>query len=253
MAPGSARLALRSSSLGSSHLLPSSPLTLFLSPQRPSSPPSFPSSPLQHAASASASPWSREALEDSLRRREASHRSAASAVSAASAGRIVLPPQQAITCSTLAQDVIEGRVPHDAIGGHKHSAVPLVFGPVSMTAGVKGGVRGGLVDPLAARDLARARVFQPSHSLPGMSIEDAGLAEMKMMQDWKDQTRREMEEQGFVVKERDDGMGGKPSAGDGDDDDEVEEEEDVDKARQWDDWKDDHRRGWGNSKLTPCG
>ncbi|KAI0518668.1 hypothetical protein KFK09_006104 [Dendrobium nobile] len=33
-----------------------------------------------------------------------------------------------------------------------------------------------------------------------------------------------------------------------DDDDEAQE-----KARAWDDWKDDHPRGAGNKKLTPCG
>lgn len=26
-----------------------------------------------------------------------------------------------------------------------------------------------------------------------------------------------------------------------------------DKARAWDDWKDDNPRGAGNKKLTPCG
>lgn len=31
-----------------------------------------------------------------------------------------------------------------------------------------------------------------------------------------------------------------------------EEVEDVYKARAWDDWKDDHPRGYGNSKLKPC-
>lgn len=30
------------------------------------------------------------------------------------------------------------------------------------------------------------------------------------------------------------------------------EEEELQKARAWDDFKDDNPRGWGNSKLRPC-
>ena len=33
---------------------------------------------------------------------------------------------------------------------------------------------------------------------------------------------------------------------------ESDNESDVYKARAWDDWKDDHPRGYGNSKLKPC-
>ncbi|KAJ6387569.1 hypothetical protein OIU78_017317 [Salix suchowensis] len=34
---------------------------------------------------------------------------------------------------------------------------------------------------------------------------------------------------------------------------EDDNDDDVQKARAWDDWKDDHPRGAGNKKLTPCG
>jgi immunoglobulin-binding protein 1 len=30
------------------------------------------------------------------------------------------------------------------------------------------------------------------------------------------------------------------------------EDEDTEKQRAWDDWKDDHPTGYGNSKLRPC-
>jgi immunoglobulin-binding protein 1 len=30
------------------------------------------------------------------------------------------------------------------------------------------------------------------------------------------------------------------------------DDEEVDEKRAWDDWKDDHPTGYGNSKLRPC-
>jgi hypothetical protein len=35
--------------------------------------------------------------------------------------------------------------------------------------------------------------------------------------------------------------------------DDSDDEESEYKARAWDDWKDEHPRGAGNKKLTPCG
>ncbi|GJP56282.1 hypothetical protein CLOM_g15351 [Closterium sp. NIES-68] len=226
---------------------------------------------------ASMNPFAPEALDDRLRKREGSHRTAAAAAAAAAAGGRQLVPPQAIACATLAQDVIEGRVPREEIANHRHTS-PMVFGPMSlMSAAAKSGpgsgsVLGGITGSMsgsgsaAARDpLASLRVFQPSHSVARMSIEEAGEREMAMMAAWKERTRKEMEEQGMIVRE-DDGTGGKGKGEEGEDEEDdggeeerrmggryLDDEEDVDKARKWDDYTDDHRRGWGNSKLTPCG
>ncbi|CAI5996608.1 unnamed protein product [Closterium sp. NIES-65] len=218
-----------------------------------------------------ANPFAPEALDDRLRKREGSHRAAAAAAAAAAAGGRQLVPPQAIACATLAQDVIEGRVPREEIANHRHTA-PMVFGPMSlMSAAAKrgpgsGSVLGGITGSMsgsgsaAARDpLASLRVFQPSHSVARMSIEEAGEREMAMMAAWKERTRKEMEEQGMIVRE-DDGKGqGKGEDGEDEVDEEEEErrmggrylddEEDVDKARKWDDYTDDHRRGPGGAGM----
>ncbi|CAI5536829.1 unnamed protein product [Closterium sp. Naga37s-1] len=229
---------------------------------------SSPASPTQSDRSGTtANPFAPEALDDRLRKREGSHRAAAAAAAAAAAGGRQLVPPQAIACATLAQDVIEGRVPREEIANHRHTA-PMVFGPMSlMSAAAKrgpgsGSVLGGITGSMsgsgsaAARDpLASLRVFQPSHSVARMSIEEAGEREMAMMAAWKERTRKEMEEQGMIVRE-DDGKGqGKGEDGEDEVDEEEEErrmggrylddEEDVDKARKWDDYTDDHRRGSG--------
>ena len=79
--------------------------------------------------------------------------------------------------------------------------------------------------------------------MPTMSIEEAGLREMEMMKNWQDMNARLAEEasSSWHRQER------KPD--EEDEDSEAAEE----KARAWDDWKDDNPRGAGNKKLTPCG
>ncbi|KAL4448055.1 hypothetical protein ABPG75_005274 [Micractinium tetrahymenae] len=80
-------------------------------------------------------------------------------------------------------------------------------------------------------------VFRPSHVLPTMSVEEFGELEYKRM---LEQQTREAE-----AKERAERRQAERSA------DDLEEEE-LQKARAWDDFKDDNPRGWGNSKLRPC-
>ena len=41
--------------------------------------------------------------------------------------------------------------------------------------------------------------------------------------------------------------------GPGNEDEDEDDEAAQEKARAWDDWKDDNPRGAGNKKLTPCG
>lgn len=77
-----------------------------------------------------------------------------------------------------------------------------------------------------------------------MSIEEAGLREMEIMNKWQERNTKAMEEaNSFWYRD-----GTRREDEDEDDDDESQE-----KARAWDDWKDDHPRGAGNKKLTPCG
>lgn len=79
-------------------------------------------------------------------------------------------------------------------------------------------------------------------SLPSMSIEQAGLAEMEIMRTWNETNQKifdEARQPSWAVEEK----------GDDDSDDEAA----TNKARAWDDWKDENPRGAGNKKLTPCG
>ncbi len=77
-------------------------------------------------------------------------------------------------------------------------------------------------------------------SLPSMSIEEAGLAEMEMMRTWTEANQK-------LADEAKSSWVGEAKKDDSDD------EESEYKARAWDDWKDEHPRGAGNKKLTPCG
>ncbi|KAG5233706.1 PP2A regulatory [Salix suchowensis] len=130
-------------------------------------------------------------------------------------------PAQPITCATFAQDVLEGRAKVSQAHDHKH--VPMTFGPASLVGG----------SLTSERERMRAQVFQPGHRLPTMSIEEARLKEM--LNSWKKPTLH-----GTRTIQK-----SKLSEDDNDDD--------VQKARACDDWKDDHPRGAGNKKLTPCG
>ncbi|CAN8252732.1 unnamed protein product [Cochlearia groenlandica] len=173
--------------------------------------------------------FSRDALDDRTKKAETWHRDAAARVQYSR-------PAQPITCATFAQDVLEGRA--SVSQGHEHKHQPLIFGPASLVNGALSTERERMI----------AQVFQPSHRMPTMSIEDAGLTEMTIMNDWQEQTKKAIEEAStswysdkpLMKKEEDD-------------EDDDEEENAVMKARAFDDWKDDNPRGTGNKKLTPCG
>lgn len=87
--------------------------------------------------------------------------------------------------------------------------------------------------------------------MPTMSIEEAGLTEMEMMNTWQENTAKMIEEANTSWHTDK----WKPRAGGGDYDEDEDEDDDAaqDKARAFDDWKDENPRGAGNSKLTPCG
>ncbi|CAL4904323.1 unnamed protein product [Urochloa decumbens] len=166
--------------------------------------------------------FAHEMLDEHTQKAEAWHHNAANRAPYAK-------PADPITCATFAQDVLEGRASVSQAHEHKHQ--PLIFGPASL-------VGGGLT---TERERMAAQVFQPGYRLPTMSIEEAGLREMKMMEKWQERTAN-------MIKEAN-------SAWHKDGSSSAQEDEDAEeaKARAWDDWKDDNPRGAGNKKLTPCG
>ncbi|KAI9380830.1 hypothetical protein POPTR_015G012200v4 [Populus trichocarpa] len=145
-------------------------------------------------------------------------------------------PAPPITCATFAQDVLEGRAKVSEAHDHKH--LPVTFGPASI-------VGGSLSNE---RERMTAQVFQPGHRLPTMSIEEAGLKEMEIMNKWQERNVKFMEEANSAWYK--DNQKLKPSE---EEEDEDDDDAAVEKARAFDDWKDDHPRGAGNKKLTPCG
>ncbi|XP_009415487.2 PP2A regulatory subunit TAP46 [Musa acuminata AAA Group] len=165
--------------------------------------------------------FAHEILDERTKRAETWHRNAASKAA-------VSKPAEPITCATFAQDVIEGRAQLSQAHEHKHQ--PMIFGPASLVGGRL----------TSERERMAAQVFQPGYRLPTMSIEEAGLREMEMMKKWQEWNVKLMEEANSSWHKE-----GTTSTED--------EDAEVEKARAWDDWKDDHPRGAGNKKLTPCG
>ncbi|KNA22341.1 hypothetical protein SOVF_034960 [Spinacia oleracea] len=145
-------------------------------------------------------------------------------------------PAQPITCATFAKDVLEGRA--SVSQGHEHKHQPLLFGPASLVGR----------NLTTERERMAAQVFQPGHRLPTMSIEEAGETEMNMMNEWQENTKKYIEE-ATSSWYRDPIKPGPPK----EDEEEDDDDDAVDRARAFDDWKDDNPRGAGNSKLTPCG
>ncbi|KAG9133599.1 hypothetical protein Leryth_025066 [Lithospermum erythrorhizon] len=168
---------------------------------------------------------SQEILDERAKKAEAWHRDAAIRAQ-------YVKPAPPITCATFAQDVIEGRASVSEAHDHKHQ--PMIFGPTSLVSR----------NPTTERERMAAQVFQPHYRMPTMSIEEAGLREMDMMNKWQENTAKAIEEANSSWHND-----GRKPPGEGDEDDDAAQ----DKARAWDDWKDDNPRGAGNKKLTPCG
>ncbi|KAK6155573.1 hypothetical protein DH2020_009821 [Rehmannia glutinosa] len=170
---------------------------------------------------------SQSILDERTKNAEAFHRDAATRAR-------YTKPAAPITCATFAQDVIEGRANVSQVHEHKHQ--PMIFGPASLVG----------KNPTSEREKMAAQVFQPHYRLPTMSIEEAGLKEMEIMNKWQEMNTKLIEEANSSW--HNDNKLLRPSEEDDDDDDAAQ-----DKARAWDDWKDDNPRGAGNKKLTPCG
>ncbi|RZC56499.1 hypothetical protein C5167_015353 [Papaver somniferum] len=117
----------------------------------------------------------REILDERIEMAELWHRNAATRMKSTR-------PVQPITCATFAQDVVEGRAKVSEAHDHKHQ--PLIFGPQSLTGGRF----------TSERERLAAQVFQPGHRLPTMSIEEAGLKEMEMMNKWQEMNLKLYEE-----------------------------------------------------------
>lgn len=173
--------------------------------------------------------FSQAILDERTKKAEAWHRNAAVRVQYTN-------PAPPITCATFAQDVLEGRANVSQAHDQKHQ--PMIFGPASLVGG----------SLTSERERMAAQVFQPAHRLPTMSIEEAGLREMEIMNKWQERNAKLMAEANSAWYKDDQKL--KPSEEEDEDDD---DDAAVEKARAWDDWKDDHPRGAGNKKLTPCG
>lgn len=76
------------------------------------------------------------------------------------------------------------------------------------------------------------KVFKPHWNLPTISIEEAGEIEYRQMLEREKESERLKQEREKNKK---------------DSDDEYSDEEKIKKEREWDDWKDDNPRGWGNT------
>ena len=89
------------------------------------------------------------------------------------------------------------------------------------------------------KEALRAGVFKPSHVLPTMTVEQFGDMEVaRMQEDARRKAEAEAEEQRRQVLS----LNGKAER-------EAVEEEALRKARAWDDFRDDNKKGSGNSKL----
>ncbi|KAK4796838.1 hypothetical protein SAY86_029164 [Trapa natans] len=174
--------------------------------------------------------FSRDVLDQRVKTAEDWHRNAAARAQFSK-------PAPPITCATFAQDVLEGRASVSQAHEHKHQ--PLIFGPASL-------INGSIT---SERDRMAAQVFQPGYRLPTMSIEEAGLKEMEIMNKFQERNAKVIEEASSAWYKDKPRKPGPPNDEDEDDEDDVV----VEKARAWDDWKDDNPRGAGNKKLTPCG
>ncbi|CAN1237866.1 PP2A regulatory subunit TAP46 [Linum grandiflorum] len=157
--------------------------------------------------------FSQAVLDERVQKAESWHRGAATRAKHTK-------PTVPITCATFAQDVLEGRASVSETHDHKHQ--PMIFGPASLIHS----------RPTNERDRMAAQVFQPGHRLPTMSIEEAGMKEMEMMNKFQERNVKFMEEANSAW---------------------YKDNSIVEKARAWDDWKDENPRGAGNKKLTPCG
>ncbi|KAK9838083.1 hypothetical protein WJX84_009718 [Apatococcus fuscideae] len=77
-------------------------------------------------------------------------------------------------------------------------------------------------------------VFHPSHQLPTISIEQQGLIEMGVLQQQEAAAQAAQQHQASQVHAGSD-----------------DEDAGLERQRAWDDWKDEHPTGYGNSKLRP--
>eukprot|EP00892_Ulva_mutabilis_P006743 jgi/Ulvmu1/4440/UM002_0165.1 len=90
---------------------------------------------------------------------------------------------------------------------------------------------------LSSRQDRGVAVFKPSHNLPTVTVEQAGLMELEQMR-----IREEGETRHKLNEERRKSNLNQEEA----------DAENLSQQRALDDWKDDHPAGYGNSKLRPC-
>jgi len=129
-----------------------------------------------------------------------------------------------------------------AAGLHDLRAAPLAPGPARGTVTVNDNAE---LQRAMARMLGgdRARlqegVFRPTVALPTMTVEQFGVQERARMLE-REARQREVEAEKAAARAAKEDRA------------EEESEEELQKQRAWDDWKDDHPYGSGNSRLRPC-
>eukprot|EP00899_Mesostigma_viride_P009725 jgi/Mesvir1/18754/Mv01260-RA.1 len=90
-------------------------------------------------------------------------------------------------------------------------------------------------------------VFKPSHVMHTMSVEQWGEEEMR-----REKVRLDAAAAAGAPPPTNP-MGEIESSSSEEEEEGEEDEEKLRRARAMDDWKDEHKRGWGNSKLKPLG
>jgi len=123
-------------------------------------------------------------------------------------------------------------------GGGMGSAAAL---PPSAIAALTRGA-GAAVDG-SDRERLRGRVFTPYHTPSTVTIEEAGEEELREAQGRERRAAEAEAARRGAARER-----GAYCDADAEEDDDAA----VDKARAWDDWKDAHPFGYGNSQTNPC-
>ncbi|KAF5843660.1 TAP42-like protein, partial [Dunaliella salina] len=99
------------------------------------------------------------------------------------------------------------------------------------------GIAGTLATSSGRREELRSQVFRPSHNLPTRSLAEQADIEIADAQRRESSQRAQEQAQAARIE----ALGS------------DEDEEELQRTRAFDDFKDMHPRGHGNSKLKPCG
>lgn len=97
---------------------------------------------------------------------------------------------------------------------------------------------------LSKRELEKEKVFRPSHSLPTYTVEQWGEIQAQIL---AEKHAQNIGSNGISARRAEPGESNSSHFVDDDNDDEDSLEQKTLEQRRWDDWKDDHNKGSGNS------